>query len=222
MSGLARAREPVLGDMPVLASVPSRAAATAPAPAFGGPRTLPPHSPARPVAVRRTPAWRWALLLLPLGLAAAAVAWQWQARPARTSPVHVVAPENRLIATAPQMPRPAVAPPVVAPTTPPAGAAPSAAAATVREPVPPPDLDRLPPTSSGVPVTTVAQGEEVVPVHAAPVVDVPAAAAPRSPREACGARTNFSLFKCMQTQCDKPRFARHGQCNTLRETGEPG
>ena len=37
-----------------------------------------------------------------------------------------------------------------------------------------------------------------------------------SPRAACGARTNFSLEYCMQTQCKQARFSRHPQCRALR------
>jgi len=42
--------------------------------------------------------------------------------------------------------------------------------------------------------------------------------APASPREVCGARTHFSLYRCMQTQCSRPQWASHAQCERLRLT----
>jgi serine/threonine protein kinase len=41
---------------------------------------------------------------------------------------------------------------------------------------------------------------------------------PASPREACGARTQFSLYRCMQTQCSQRQWASHAQCERLRTT----
>ncbi len=41
-----------------------------------------------------------------------------------------------------------------------------------------------------------------------------------SPREACGDRTQFSLYRCMQSQCATGRWMRHPQCIRLRETDE--
>ena len=45
-----------------------------------------------------------------------------------------------------------------------------------------------------------------------------ASRAPASPREACGARTQFSLYRCMQMQCSQRRWASHAQCERLRTT----
>jgi serine/threonine protein kinase len=42
--------------------------------------------------------------------------------------------------------------------------------------------------------------------------------APANPREACGARTQFSLYRCMQTQCSQRQWASHAQCERLRTT----
>jgi len=47
-----------------------------------------------------------------------------------------------------------------------------------------------------------------------------AARSPASPREACGARTQFSLYRCMQTECKKPGFVQHAQCKRLRARDE--
>lgn len=44
------------------------------------------------------------------------------------------------------------------------------------------------------------------------------ARAPASPREACGPRTQFSLYRCMKTQCSQRRWASHPQCERLRIT----
>lgn len=49
---------------------------------------------------------------------------------------------------------------------------------------------------------------------------VAAAEQAATPRAACGARANFSLLYCMQTQCKKPRFSQHPQCLDLRRRGE--
>jgi serine/threonine protein kinase len=45
-----------------------------------------------------------------------------------------------------------------------------------------------------------------------------AARAPANPREACGARTQFSLYRCMQMQCSQRQWASHAQCERLRTT----
>jgi serine/threonine protein kinase len=42
--------------------------------------------------------------------------------------------------------------------------------------------------------------------------------APANPREACGARTPFSLYRCMQMQCSQRQWASHPQCERLRTT----
>jgi hypothetical protein len=41
-----------------------------------------------------------------------------------------------------------------------------------------------------------------------------------SPREACGSRTNFALYYCMQTQCKRQKFAQHLQCYQLQQGSE--
>ena len=42
--------------------------------------------------------------------------------------------------------------------------------------------------------------------------------APASPREVCGVRTQFSLYRCMQMQCSQPQWTSHVQCERLRTT----
>ena len=41
---------------------------------------------------------------------------------------------------------------------------------------------------------------------------------PTSPREVCGARTQFSLYRCMKVQCSQRRWTSHAQCQRLRKT----
>ena len=41
-----------------------------------------------------------------------------------------------------------------------------------------------------------------------------------SPREECGNRTEFALYRCMQSECAQPRWATHAQCIRLRATDE--
>ena len=45
-----------------------------------------------------------------------------------------------------------------------------------------------------------------------------ASRAPTSPRAACGSRTRFSLYRCMQTQCSQRQWTSHPQCEHLRAT----
>jgi len=48
------------------------------------------------------------------------------------------------------------------------------------------------------------------------------AAAPRArdngPRQQCGSRTEFSLYRCMQQQCGQARWTKHAQCVAFRQT----
>ncbi|WP_161974706.1 serine/threonine-protein kinase [Piscinibacter terrae] len=41
-----------------------------------------------------------------------------------------------------------------------------------------------------------------------------------SPREACGARTDFSLYRCMQNQCAQAQWKQHPACKRLKATDE--
>ena len=45
-------------------------------------------------------------------------------------------------------------------------------------------------------------------------------AVPGTPAEACAPRTNFSLYRCMQVQCEQSRFYAHAQCVRLRQNDE--
>ncbi len=48
----------------------------------------------------------------------------------------------------------------------------------------------------------------------------PVARASSSPREECGARTEFALYRCMRLACASPSWEAHAQCTRLRETDE--
>jgi len=95
----------------------------------------------------------------------------------------------------------------VATSTPPLAAAP-AAAASIAEPTPPP-----------APLAAAADPRPEPPPEPK-TAKTKAAAEPANPRAACGSRSNFSLFYCMQTQCKRARFAQHPQCLDLKRRGE--
>jgi hypothetical protein len=69
--------------------------------------------------------------------------------------------------------------------------------------------DFVPPAKAG---RTPAKTHAPAPTPAKPSV--------ASPREACGARTDFSLYRCMQTQCAQARWHQHPSCKRLRERDE--
>lgn len=52
--------------------------------------------------------------------------------------------------------------------------------------------------------------------------DTPAAvpSAAVSPRQQCGARSQFALYRCMQQQCATARWQKHPQCVQLRQTDQ--
>jgi hypothetical protein len=117
---------------------------------------------------------------------------------------------------------PAQAPVVTAQTAPqPLPALPEAPTAAVT----PPPVAAPPVAAPRVAAPTVAAvtAPSAKPVAAKPpaasVVGTPrrqAAHTPASPREVCGARTQFSLYRCMQTQCAQSAWAQHMQCKLLR------
>jgi len=148
---------------------------------------------------------------------------------------------------APNLSPPPIVEPTPAPA-PPAAQAPASAAAQVPVPAPttaaPPTIDPSaePPTSAGpatapvssapLPATEAAATPPppAVPVQTTrPPATTPAArtksatpaaapAGPASPREACAGRTQFSLYRCMQSQCEQRGWAKHPQCERLRAT----
>jgi non-specific serine/threonine protein kinase len=85
----------------------------------------------------------------------------------------------------------------------------------------------MPPVVEGgaLPATAKkARPAEATPVEpkSAPAEQAAVRPAPpvRSPREACGERTQFSLYLCMQQQCARSAWANHPQCVRFRATDE--
>jgi non-specific serine/threonine protein kinase len=103
------------------------------------------------------------------------------------------------------------------PTEPTAGASPADATAPASVASP----DRATPSAEA---TAASEPAAIAPPPAALTppptrsVQQHVARAPASPREACGARTQFSLYRCMKTQCSQRRWASHAQCQRLRAT----
>jgi len=107
--------------------------------------------------------------------------------------------------------------PVVAPTS--AVIEPSDA---FRDDFPPPaagpaarDGDTAPPPSRPAPPPPLRADPKAAATKARP-------SPPDSPREACGERTRFALYQCMQTQCAKSAWTRHAQCVQLRKEQKLG
>lgn len=122
------------------------------------------------------------------------------------APQPVREPIERVLTEQPPAAGPAPAPvqaaaPVPAPAPAPA---PPVAVAPAPEPSPPPPAREARSTAKATPAR-----------KAAPEAD-PDPPAPNNPRAACGSRTNFALFRCMETQCNTGRFSRHPQCVEFR------
>jgi outer membrane biosynthesis protein TonB len=102
----------------------------------------------------------------------------------------------------PPMPKPAPVPaPAPAPTTP----APSLEAAPAPTAAPPPSAT----TAAAPPARERSAPKRRASTSAEGVSD---------PREACGARTEFALYRCMQAQCAQARWAAHPECVRLRRS----
>jgi hypothetical protein len=43
---------------------------------------------------------------------------------------------------------------------------------------------------------------------------------PDNPRVLCGPRTQFSLYRCMKSACERPKYFDHPECKYLRVTDE--
>lgn len=186
-------------------------------------------------AVRRSPAGRkrgalWIGLAIVAVLAAGSAARVLlpSFQPVGTEPTPPVAVQAPAPAAAAQWPATVPAPtePVAAPlpaaAPPPAAAAPpqpapGAAAASATAPA------RVEPAAAGAPAPTgpsLAAASALAPVPAArrPAPEAAPRTGATSPRQECGARTEFSLYRCMQSQCGLPTWQRHPQCERLRAT----
>jgi non-specific serine/threonine protein kinase len=96
------------------------------------------------------------------------------------------------------------APSAAAPASPASSSSATLSAATPASSAEPPAIARPPPAAITPSPTRSAQQH--------------AERAPASPREVCGPRTQFSLYRCMKTQCSQRRWASHAQCQRLRTT----
>jgi len=169
-------------------------AAVAPEPQIRAPRR-----PLRRAPRRRSAAWLiWVGIAMVVFAGLALNAWQSGQPPEReVAVVHPVAPET---------------------TSPPAQATPAPAPAPPIAAAPPPRAVEPEPVQPRASVPESPVPEVVVPP--APVARAPAPKSERrataipttSPREQCGARTAFSLYRCMQQQCSQARWKGHPQC----------
>ena len=98
----------------------------------------------------------------------------------------------------------------------------SLAGATTTAPASPPNPDRTTQSAAATAPSTepaaIAQPPATLTPPPMRSAQQHAARAPASPREACGVRTQFSLYRCMKTQCSQRRWASHAQCQRLRAT----
>ncbi|NRF65863.1 hypothetical protein HLB44_02565 [Aquincola sp. S2] len=207
----------------VIEVVPEREAAPLP------PSELPPDAPAdrpfqadiRPALAptvwpRRPSAGRWwlvgALLLAAIGYGATQTRWLLDRRgegrgAAQPAPSSGATPEASVVAMSAAIPAPPAtavqpaartdAPVEVAESAMPADAGASSAAA--------------PESPAGPTQPSQAADTAADPVPARPLPR----AAPDNPRQACGERTQFSLYRCMQQQCASAAWKRHPQCLQL-------
>ncbi len=129
------------------------------------------------------------------------------------SPSEDAAPPPPPVAAAPQNAPVAViaaaapSPPVLAlPAPPPAKAAiaPAAARAATGSPASPTSPVPPAPTAPPAAKANAPAGTPTTPTT--------------GPRQACGARSAFSLYRCMQQQCDLAKWRQHGQCLQFEAT----
>jgi serine/threonine protein kinase len=136
------------------------------------------------------------------------------------SPVQAASAVNapQPTASAPQVAAAAKAdaPPVTVTTVSPSSSSPSPPAAQA--------LTSGTGTSSSASATPVAEEETTLstpaPRKSAKGSQGSGSAKVTSPREACGARTDFSLYRCMQNQCAQAHWKQHPACKRLRERDE--
>lgn len=205
-----------------------------------GPQKFVMPGPAKRKAAPRKPPGRFAAALFGLLACAGMAGWYamenpgqvaaWLGVPA-TEPAATPAPRTATAAPAPTpapVPAPAPAPApapveaVLANDPPAAGPTPAPVAVEPPAPAPVAEAAPLPPPA---PVAVVepppkpkaepkrAPRKEVA--AAAPAGD-PDAPPANNPKAACGTRSNFALYRCMETQCGLQRFSRHPQCIQFR------
>lgn len=177
----------------------------------------------KPPAPRRR--WTWALAAV-LGIVVIAAVATYQLRShealplAGTAPPPSPAPADQPLVQEPSAAGPvAEAPPSDPGLAPPQPAA-SAAMARSPEPAAAPSLGRAvaaPPAASASPPRSASSAAAAPPSRAAAATAAPRReAVPDNPAAVCAPRTNFALYRCMQTQCERSRFYAHPQCVRLR------
>jgi serine/threonine protein kinase len=136
------------------------------------------------------------------------------AAPASTAPV--AAPPSASAAAHASPPSP-VAKSTPAPTAALAGATPSSAQALTNAGAP--SVESAASTATAAPQSSVSVPPSSVENPGDGAASTPAGSHnAASPREACGGRTEFALYRCMQTLCTQRQWTAHAQCDHLRAT----
>lgn len=197
-----------------------------PEPTAAGPRGAPPAAPPQDTQPQS-----------PQGAATSGTAQPGTTPPGAAAQGNVAqgaAPGTPAPVTAPQGAAPAAVAPNPGQPTPAAPAQPPAQ--TPAQPAPSPTTpaavapQTTPPAQSTVPTVQVppagtAAANPPPPANAPPTTNATRQAAaprpalappPESPREVCGPRTQFSLYRCMTQQCALPQWRFHAQCERLR------
>ncbi|MBS0445301.1 MAG: hypothetical protein JSR59_05040 [Proteobacteria bacterium] len=165
----------------------------------------------------------------------AALAWAVVSLRDARRDLRVVWPPSAEVGGTPGIARgdvPAAAPPVAAsgamelPVEPTRAGPVGAAQVAAMRPTPTPTATPEPAASSpaadeAVPAPATAHPRTATPRHAAAVRKAEAPK-PTSPGELCAGRTPFATYRCMQTQCAKPRWTAHAQCRQLRTADRAG
>ena len=87
-------------------------------------------------------------------------------------------------------------------------------AAIATPPAPETIVESMPPAAPAAPPAPPEPVARAKTLPASP----PSAAIPASPRESCGDRTQFALYRCLQALCEQRGWSKHPQCERLRET----
>ena len=174
----------------------------------------PPEPPEPPLRSRGLVLWLGLLVV-----AVVMVVAGWYGYGSRKTAEPVEAPPPPVAAPAP-VPAPAVAPPVVEPPPPepvapetPAVEMPAAEAAPVSPAAAPKPAAKPRKQATAAPQAAAPEAAAPVAVTAPPP---PTPAAPAEPQALCGDRNFIAQAQCMATQCLKPEFKAHAQCEAVR------
>jgi serine/threonine protein kinase len=200
----------------VVESTPERHEAPKPAalPVFAAPATPMedwPHAPWAPRPARRKTTGAWWLLGAVLSAACGYAVWAWDGStsPSIEAPTAIALPS--MVPAASAAASAAVLAEAIAEAIAPAASVPT-------EPTEPEaDATATVPASPPAPATAASDaGGDTAAAPSAPSAEPETPAARRSsadsPRQACGSRTAFALYRCMQQQCATPAWVRHEQC----------